>query len=187
MRQLMVIKSKMLEWRNMAEAWLLSATDALVRPFIAARCDGDSVFLRHDFERLLKVGAMLHVVDEAFGHASTNPFAGSFAYGHECVAEVTAVGDDVRGVSVGDFVIVPWAISCGRCGPCSAGLTSKCPAARGDKPLAAFGFGEAFGGHRRRECDPPPLPRGRAQPGCAFRRVGRPAPVRPRHDNSGPG
>ena len=54
---------------------------------------------------------------------------------------------DVTGVGVGDLVIVPWAISCGRCAACAAGLRSKCAPALGDKPLAAFGFGEAIGGH----------------------------------------
>jgi threonine dehydrogenase-like Zn-dependent dehydrogenase len=50
-------------------------------------------------------------------------------------------------------VIVPWSISCGSCAPCAAGLTSKCAPARGDKPLAAFGFGDAIGGHGGMICD----------------------------------
>jgi threonine dehydrogenase-like Zn-dependent dehydrogenase len=147
MRELAFVKSRTLQWRDAPEPVLTSATDALVRPFVAARCDGDAVFLRHDFERLLSVGAMMHVVDEAFRGPRTNPFAGPFAYGHECVAEVTACGTDVRRFAVGDVAIVPWAISCGQCSPCSAGLTSKCARACGEKPLAAFGFGDAIGGH----------------------------------------
>ena len=147
MRQLVLVRARTLEWRDAVDPTLRSATDALVRPFVAARCDGDVVFLQHDFERLMGVGAMVHLVDEAFRGPGTNPFAAPFAYGHECVAEVTACGPDVRRFKIGDVVIVPWAISCGACGPCAAGLTSKCTSACGDRPLAAFGFGDAIGGH----------------------------------------
>jgi threonine dehydrogenase-like Zn-dependent dehydrogenase len=147
MRELVFVKSKTLKWRDAPDATLTSATDAVVRPFIAARCDGDIVFLHHDFDRLLGVGARMHVVDEAFRGAATNPFAAPFAYGHECVAEVTSCGADVRRFAVGDHVIVPWSISCGSCAPCAAGLTSKCAAMCAEKPLAAFGFGDAIGGH----------------------------------------
>jgi threonine dehydrogenase-like Zn-dependent dehydrogenase len=147
MRDLVFVKSKTLEWRDAPDAKLLSATDVVVRPFVAARCDGDVVFLHHDFDRILGLGARMHVVDEAFRGAATNPFAGPFSYGHECVAEVIACGADVRRFSIGDHVIVPWSISCGSCSPCALGLTSKCASAYGDKPLAAFGFGDAIGGH----------------------------------------
>ena len=54
------------------------------------------------------------------------PFKGPFAIGHECVAEVTEVGPEVRNVAVGQTVVVPWAVSCGTCAPCRRGLTSKC-------------------------------------------------------------
>jgi threonine dehydrogenase-like Zn-dependent dehydrogenase len=145
MRQLMVVKARTLAWRDVAEPTPSSATDAVVRPFVGARCDGDVMFLRHDFDGILRAGAMMHVVDEAFRGRSTNPFSPAFAYGHECVAEVTACGSDVRRFRVGDRVIVPWSISCGSCAPCAAGLTSKCAPARGDKPLAAFGFARTPG------------------------------------------
>jgi threonine dehydrogenase-like Zn-dependent dehydrogenase len=147
MQELAFVGSKTLRWRDARAPALKLASDALVRPFVAARCDGDAMFLQHDFDRRLSVGAMLHVVDDDFRAARTNPFAGVFAYGHECVAEVTACGAEVTRYAVGDIVIVPWAISCGRCVPCAAGLRSKCPPAIGDKPLAAFGFGAAIGGH----------------------------------------
>jgi threonine dehydrogenase-like Zn-dependent dehydrogenase len=146
-RELVFLRSKVLQWHDVPEPSLTSTTDAIVRPFIAARCDGDASFLRHDLERLLRVGAMMHVVDDAFRGPSTNPFAAPFAYGHEGVAEVTACGTDVRRFAIGDLVIVPWSLSCGACLPCAAGLTSKCTTSRGDKPLAAFGFGQALGRH----------------------------------------
>jgi threonine dehydrogenase-like Zn-dependent dehydrogenase len=126
---------------------MVCETDALVRPFIAARCDGDSFYLRHNLRKLLTAGAMLHVVDEGFRHSETDPFAGPFAYGHECVAEVLSCGSAVRGFRPGDIVIVPWAISCGHCAQCGVGLTTKCGPARVKKPVAAFGFGKGFGSH----------------------------------------
>ena len=147
MRELLFVGSRALEWREVEDPVTRVATDAVVRPFVAARCDGDVVFLQHSFEGLLGAGAMIHLVDDAFRSRRTNPFAAPFAYGHECVAEVTACGSDVQRFEIGDLVVVPWAISCGSCPVCASGLTSKCPRACGDRPLAAFGFGEAIGGH----------------------------------------
>ncbi len=146
MQELRLVRPRVLAWREAPDPTLESPTDALVRPFVAARCDGDVVFLHHDFERLMGVGARVHLVDEAFRGRQSNPFAAPFAYGHECVAEVTACGAQVERVKVGDIVIVPWAISCGACATCAAGLTSKCTSACGDRPLAAYGFGDAIGG-----------------------------------------
>jgi threonine dehydrogenase-like Zn-dependent dehydrogenase len=147
MRELQYVKPRRLEWRDAPEPSLLAPTDAIVRPFVAARCDGDPLFLQRDAGRALSLGARVHVCDEAFGTARSNPFIGPFAYGHECVAEVIARGEAVQGVTEGDRVIVPWAISCGNCAFCSAGLTSKCSVTRGEGAVAAYGFGEAFGRH----------------------------------------
>lgn len=143
----MFFKSGTLRWHDVAEPILSSPTDALVRPFVAARCDGDAFYLRHNMRKLLAAGAMLHVIDKGFRRAEGDPFVGPFAYGHECVAEVLSCGSEVRSFSVGDIVIVPWAISCGQCSTCGAGLTAKCGPARGEDPVAAFGFGQAFGTH----------------------------------------
>ena len=143
----MFIKSGTLRWQDAVEPTLRCATDALVRPFIAARCDGDSFYLRHNWRKVLAAGARLHVVDREFGCAGHNPFVGPFAYGHECVAEVLSCGAQVQNFSPGDVVIVPWGISCGECPTCGVGLTAKCEAARDQNPTAAFGFGRAFGVH----------------------------------------
>jgi len=145
MRSLTFLGPKQLVWRDVAEPRLLAPTDALVRPFVAARCDGDSVYLRHDFGRALRVGALLHVFDPDFRTNANNPFVGPFAYGHECVAEVVACGEDVKSFVTGDVVVVPWAISCGACGRCEAGMTSKCGRNEPGRALSAFGFGQAFG------------------------------------------
>ncbi|MDN7122230.1 zinc-dependent alcohol dehydrogenase family protein [Nocardioides sp. ChNu-153] len=46
--------------------------------------------------------------------------------GHEAVGEVVAVGDDVRQVRVGDFVVVPFCHCDGTCAHCRAGVHSAC-------------------------------------------------------------
>lgn len=143
MQQLTYIKPKTLAWWEVPEPRLKDPGGALVRPVAAARCDGDSVFLLHNYEALLRVGAALHVVDPAFGRARDDVFHGPFAYGHECVAEVVEVGATVGQVAVGDLVVVPWAVSCGSCGRCGQGLTSHCERERA--PIAAYGLGDAVG------------------------------------------
>lgn len=72
------------------------------------------------------------------------PFQGPFGIGHECVAEVVTVGEQVRNRHIGERVIVPWAVSCGECRECRHGLTAKCSVTRGDV-LSAYGFGAACG------------------------------------------
>ncbi|RYU14352.1 alcohol dehydrogenase catalytic domain-containing protein [Nocardioides iriomotensis] len=46
--------------------------------------------------------------------------------GHEFVGIVTDVGSEVRTVAPGDFVIAPFAVSCGECEFCRAGLQTSC-------------------------------------------------------------
>jgi threonine dehydrogenase-like Zn-dependent dehydrogenase len=145
MRQLTYIRPGVLEWWDVLEPQLEADTDALVRPFVAARCDGDSFFLKHRYPALLGWGACLHLVDASFRDKKNNPFLGPFAYGHEGVAEVVSCGSAVQRFKAGQRVVVPWAISCGQCAPCRAGLTSNC--ASNSTPLGAYGFGEAFGRH----------------------------------------
>ncbi len=144
MRQLTFVKKGVLEWRDAASPRLLEPGDAIVRPFVASRCDGDSIFLFHDFSRALSIGAALHVIDPSVHALGERPFGGPFPYGHECVAEVTEVGESVRNVAVGSVVIVPWAVSCGACARCLRGLTSKCD--KSDHPVSGFGFGQPTGG-----------------------------------------
>ncbi|HWJ56904.1 MAG TPA: alcohol dehydrogenase catalytic domain-containing protein [Vicinamibacterales bacterium] len=133
-----------LEWRDVPRPQLHGPDEALVRPIAASRCDGDCLFLFHDYSRALQLGAALHVIDPEVRELGDRPFAGPFAYGHECIAEVIDVGDAVRAVTVGQRVVVPWAISCGGCGACRRGLTSQCE--RRGSTLAAYGFGGRSGG-----------------------------------------
>jgi alcohol dehydrogenase len=63
--------------------------------------------------------------------------------GHECVAEVMAVGEQVTTVKPGQRVIVPFQISCGECTACVSGYTGNCTSV---PPISMYGFGLA-GGH----------------------------------------
>jgi threonine dehydrogenase-like Zn-dependent dehydrogenase len=78
-------------------------TDALVRVVRACVCGSD-----------------LH----PYHSMSTDP-AGK-PMGHEFIGVVEEVGADVRTLGKGDFVIAPFAVSCGVCELCRAGLQTSC-------------------------------------------------------------
>ena len=46
--------------------------------------------------------------------------------GHELIGVVTDIGSEVRTLTKGDFVIAPFAVSCGVCEFCRAGLQTSC-------------------------------------------------------------
>jgi threonine dehydrogenase-like Zn-dependent dehydrogenase len=144
-RELVFIRSGRLAWRDREAPPLREPGDAIVRPFIAARCDGDTVPIHRPVSRLMQAGIAVRAIDPIVGCICGRvPFKGPFAIGHECVAQVLAVGSGVQQIRVGQTVVVPWAVSCGTCQPCRRGLTSKCATTtRGT--LAAYGFGAASG------------------------------------------
>ncbi len=103
MRQLTCTAPGTVVWQDVPEPRLQGAHEALVRPLAVARCDID-LFLT----------------------AGIFPPRGPFALGHECVAEVVALGDTVRGLSIGQRVVVAFQVSCGTCASCAAGHTANC-------------------------------------------------------------
>jgi threonine dehydrogenase-like Zn-dependent dehydrogenase len=145
MRELQLIKTGQLEWREREAPALVSPTDAIVRPFVAGRCDGDALPLHRRVSRPMQVGMHTGLIDPVVGTIlGPVPFQGPFGIGHECVAQVVTVGEDVTAIGVGQVVVVPWAVSCGECLECSRGLTAKCATTR-ESTLAAYGFGPASG------------------------------------------
>ncbi|MCO6005461.1 alcohol dehydrogenase catalytic domain-containing protein [Actinoallomurus purpureus] len=148
-RELRLVRSGRLSWAERAAPEIIDAGDAIVRPFLAGRCDGDTLPIHRPVSRALQAGMALGLVDPVVkGICGKVPFRGPFPIGHECVAQVTAVGPYVTSLKVGQTVIVPWAVSCGACPPCRRGLTSKCATAGTATPggvLAAFGFGSSAG------------------------------------------
>lgn len=145
MRQLMYLKKGLLEWREVPEPVLQSPKEAIVRPLVASRCDGDNLPLFNNVTSPMRLGLALHYLDpitaDAFGRA---PYRGPFAIGHECVAEIVSCGEEVKHFRPGAKVIVPWSISCGGCRHCNLGLTSKCLEA-GETLISAYGFGPTMG------------------------------------------
>jgi len=121
MRQLTLEAVGRLAWHDVPEPDLQDDGQALVRPLAVATCDLD-----------------LPIVTGA------TPFPTPIAMGHECVAEVVAVGRAVRSVRVGDRVVVPFQVACGTCGRCDRDLTGDCERMA---PLSMYGFGAAGGDH----------------------------------------
>lgn len=88
---------------DVADPAIQAPTDAIVRVTRACVCGSD-----------------LHP------YHSMRPTEAGKPMGHEFIGVVEAVGDDVATVGVGDFVIGPFAWSCGTCEFCLAGLQTSC-------------------------------------------------------------
>ncbi|MER6939390.1 alcohol dehydrogenase catalytic domain-containing protein [Nocardioides sp. NPDC000441] len=151
MRELNLIKPGHVGWVERPDPVLADPGDALVRPFVASRCDGDALPLHLDGlkHRAMQAAMMSGAIDPAVADIiGKDPFAGPFGIGHEAIAQVTAVGEAVTDMRVGDIVVVPWAVSCGTCYECRLGLTAKCstfvPTSPG-RTLSCFGFGPTSG------------------------------------------
>ena len=126
MKQLTYIKKKRLVWEEVPEP-KIEENDALVRPFIVARCDLDAAFLFRDIYKFVSIGKFLGQLDEKVGTiVRPNLFKGPFPFGHECIAEIVDLGSRVKNFRIGQKVVVPFQISCGECPICSSGLTSQC-------------------------------------------------------------
>ena len=119
MRQLAWVGAGKAAWREAPDPELDGGADALVRPLVVASCDLDVLTVR--------------------GYAPLPP---PFAVGHECVAEVLEVGDEVQAVRPGDLVVVPFQISCGTCGACRRGRTDSCDSV---PPVSMYGLGPLSG------------------------------------------
>jgi threonine dehydrogenase-like Zn-dependent dehydrogenase len=119
MKQLTFEEAGRYAWREVPEPQITAPEQALVRPLMVACCDLDV--------------AVCH------GRVTLPP---GYAVGHEGLAEVVAIGDDVSGVRVGDRVVVPFQISCGTCRECRRGVTGSC----GSVPLmASYGMAPIAG------------------------------------------
>lgn len=146
MQQLYFVKKGILEWRDVPAPVLQHKQEAIVRPFAVAKCDLDDAYLFNPLPLKLRLGKLFNKVDPAyFSSFGKNFLQGPFPFGHECVAEVIEVGDDVKQIKPGDVVSVPFQISCGSCMNCSAGYTHAC---NNTPPISTFGFGKhlEFGG-----------------------------------------
>jgi alcohol dehydrogenase len=122
LRQLTFVEKESLEWREAPDAVLQGDGEAIVRPLAVATCDLDLLIVR-----------------------GLVPAGEPFPFGHECVAEVIDVGDEVKGFAPGDIVSVPFQISCGECERCRRGHTGNCDSV---ERMAMYGLpmGTNYGG-----------------------------------------
>jgi threonine dehydrogenase-like Zn-dependent dehydrogenase len=77
--------------------------------------------------------------------------------GHEFMGEVVETGSEVKNLSKGDWVVVPFAIACGRCFFCERGLSSLCDNSNPNASIAdtaygysgagLFGYSHMYGGY----------------------------------------
>jgi threonine dehydrogenase-like Zn-dependent dehydrogenase len=126
-RELHLKRAGTLAWAEREPPAVVDPGDAIVRPFLAGRCDGDTLPIHRPVSRAMQLGIAVRAIDPVVACICGKvPFKGPFAIGHEGVAEVVAVGPQVTNVRVGQAVVVPWAVSCGGCARCRQGLTSKC-------------------------------------------------------------
>ena len=115
MRALQAAPGGRLRWQEVPTPPPPGPDGAVVRPLASATCDLDCA---------IALGA--------------SQFPLPLHLGHECVAEVLAVGDRVSSVASGDRVVVPFQINCGRCPACLAGRTGNCT---GVPPVSMYGMG----------------------------------------------
>lgn len=119
MRQLSFEAPGKVRWVEVPEPELAGAGAALVRPLTVSTCDLDVAAVRGGY-----------------------PMEGPYPLGHEGVAEVIEIGDEVTTVEPGDRVIVPFQISCGRCSACRRGRTANCTSV---PKLSTYGLGKMGG------------------------------------------
>src|SRR5690606_11717004 len=114
---------------------IVNPRDAIVRVTSTAIC-GSDLHLYNGFIPTLQQGDIL---------------------GHEFMGEVVEVGREVRDLAVGDRVVVPFPIACGRCSFCRRDLWSLCDnsnpnawmaeALYGHSPAGLFGYSHLLGGY----------------------------------------
>jgi threonine dehydrogenase-like Zn-dependent dehydrogenase len=121
MQQLVFVEPGRLEWQDASDPEP-GPGQAVVRPLAVSRCDLDIAM------------------------AAVGIFPAPFTVGHEIAAEVVAVGAGVRRIEPGQRVAVPFQVSCGACGHCRERHYAACEPNQA-RAGAAFGFGEAGGGH----------------------------------------
>lgn len=120
---------------NMPDPQILNPHDAVIAIKKTAIC-GSDLHLYHGYAMGMKSGDIL---------------------GHEFCGEVVEVGSEVKKVNVGDRIVVPFTISCGKCGFCSDELYSLCDNTNPNGPLLAkmmgyptaglYGYTHMYGGY----------------------------------------
>src|SRR5512142_372904 len=109
---------------NVPEPKILNRQDAVVKITATAIC-GSDLHLYDGFIPTMEKGDIL---------------------GHEFMGEVVEVGSAVRRLKVGDRVVVPFPISCGRCFFCQKKMFSLCENSNPNAPMAEMMWGHSPAG-----------------------------------------
>jgi threonine dehydrogenase-like Zn-dependent dehydrogenase len=114
---------------------IVNPRDAIVKVTLTAIC-GSDLHLYNGFIPTMESGDVL---------------------GHEFMGEVVEVGSEVKNLSKGDWIVVPFAIACGRCFFCQRDLWSLCDntnpnawiadTAYGYSGAGLFGYSHMYGGY----------------------------------------
>ncbi len=120
MRQLFYEGPSKLAWRDVPEPKLKADHEVIVAPIAATTCDVDQAVI-----------------------LGFSPYEPPFSIGHESVARVVEVGDDVHGLNVGDVVSVPYHRTCGACAPCANRTPLHCEHKNLPDRIPSYGFPQA--------------------------------------------
>lgn len=80
----------------------------------------------HPTDAILRVAAACVCGSDLWSYRGVNGVPIGKHMGHEFVGTVTEVGSAVADIAVGDFVIAPFAGSCGNCANCRNGIFTSC-------------------------------------------------------------
>jgi len=121
--------------QNVPDPGIVNPRDAIVKVTLTAIC-GSDLHLYNGFIPTMEPGDVL---------------------GHEFMGEVVEIGPEVKNLSKGDWVVVPFAIACGRCFFCQRELWSLCDntnpnawiadTAYGYSGAGLFGYSHMYGGY----------------------------------------
>jgi threonine dehydrogenase-like Zn-dependent dehydrogenase len=127
--------TKHLQVGDVPDPTILNRRDAIVKVTSTAIC-GSDLHLYNGLIPAMKRGDVL---------------------GHEFMGEIVETGSEVKTLSVGDRVVVPFPIACGRCGQCQRELYSLCENSNpnawmaekmwGYSPCGIFGYSHMLGGY----------------------------------------
>jgi threonine dehydrogenase-like Zn-dependent dehydrogenase len=127
--------TKSVEVQNVPDPQIMNPRDAIVRVTSTAIC-GSDLHLYNGFIPTMKRGDVI---------------------GHEFMGEVVETGSAVSNLRIGDRVVVPFPIACGRCLQCERELYSLCENSNpnawmaeklyGYSPCGIFGYSHMMGGY----------------------------------------
>jgi len=112
------------EVRHVPDPVILNPHDAIVKVSLTAICGSD-----------------LHIYDGLIPTMRSGD-----VLGHEFMGEVVEVGGEVKTLSKGDWVVVPFAIACGQCFFCKRELYSLCDNTNPNASLADLAYGHSAAG-----------------------------------------